>query len=161
MSGSQVTNIAIGVAVVVLLVANQLRTRPVREGSAARIVLVLGVIGVIELVDATKGRTVGPTTVAWIVASLLIGAALGAVRALTVRIRRAPDGSALRQGTVATALLWVVSLGAHLALEAAIDHSTKIVGLGASSLLVYLALTLGVQREVIRRRAGRPLTTVR
>jgi hypothetical protein len=46
-------------------------------------------------------------------------------------------------------------------MEAAIDHSTKIVGLGSSSLLLCLALTLGVQREVVRWRAGRPVTTVR
>jgi len=56
---------------------DQLHTRPVREGSAARIVLVLGGLGIIKLIDAAKGRTVGATTVAWIVAPLLIGAALG------------------------------------------------------------------------------------
>ena len=161
MSGREVTNIVIAVVVVVLLVANQLRTRPVREGSAARIVLVLGVIGLVELVNAAKGNTVGGATVAWIVGSLLVGATLGAVRAVTVRVWRAPDGSALRRGTVATAVLWAVSLGAHLAMEAGIDHSTAVVGLGSSSLLLYLALTLGVQREVVRWRAGRPVTTVR
>jgi hypothetical protein len=38
-------------------------------------------------------------------------------------------------------------------MEVGIDRSTKIVALGASSLLLCIAVTLGVQREVIRWRA--------
>ncbi len=87
--------------------------------------------------------------------SLVVGGALGAVRALTVTIWRVPDGPALSKGTIATALLWAVSLGAHLAMQVGIDNSTKIAGFGASSLLLYLAVTLGAQREVSRRRAAR------
>jgi hypothetical protein len=75
-------------------------------------------------------------------------------RALTVKVWRVADGSAMRKGTVVTAVFWIVALGAHLGLEAGIDQSTKITGLGASSLLLYLALTLGAQREVIRWRAA-------
>jgi uncharacterized membrane protein len=152
---SAITDIVIGVVVVGLLVARQTQTRPVRENSAARIVLILAVIGIIELVNATKGRTVGAPTVAWIVGSLIIGGVLGAVRALSVKIWRTPDGPALRKGTVATVVLWVVSLGAHLAMEVGIDDSTKIAGLGASTLFLYLALTLGAQLEVVRWRAAR------
>jgi hypothetical protein len=154
MSTTEVTNIVVGVIVVGALVAIQMRARSVRENSAARLVLILGVIGVIELYDATKGHTIGATTVAWIAGSLVIGALLGVARALTVKIWRVQDGSAMRKGTVVTAALWIVALGAHLGLEAGIDHSTKISGLGASSLLLYLALTLGAQREVIRWRAA-------
>jgi hypothetical protein len=156
MSGTAVIDIVIGVAVVGLLLARQMRPRPVREGSAARFSVILGIIGLIELSDATKGHSVGTGPVAWIVASLVVGGALGAARAYSARTWRLQDGSAMSQGTVVTAVLWVVSLGAHLAMEVGIDHSTKIVGLGASSLLLYLAVTLGVQREVLRRRVGMP-----
>lgn len=156
MSGTAVIDIVIGVAVVGLLLACQMRPRPVREGSAARFSVILGIIGLIELSDATKGHSVGTGPVAWIVASLVVGGALGAARAYSAKTWRLQDGSAMSQGTVVTAVLWVVSLGAHLAMEVGIDHSTKIVGLGASSLLLYLAVTLGVQREVLRRRVGMP-----
>jgi hypothetical protein len=156
MSNKALIDILIGVAVVTLLVARQMRARPVREGSAARISVILGVIGLIELSDATKGHSVGTGPVAWIVASLVVGGALGAARAFSTKTWRLQDGSAMSQGTVVTAALWVVSLGAHLAMEVGIDHSTKIAGLGASSLLLYLAVTLGVQREVLRRRVGMP-----
>jgi hypothetical protein len=156
MSGTAVIDIVIGVAVVGLLLARQMKPRPVREGSAARFSVILGIIGLIELSNATKGHSVGTGPVAWIVASLVVGGALGATRAYSAKTWRLQDGSAMSQGTIVTAVLWVVSLGAHLAMEVGIDHSTKIVGLGASSLLLYLAVTLGVQREVLRRRVGMP-----
>jgi uncharacterized membrane protein len=154
-SAHALTNIVIGIAVVGLLLARQMRTRPVREDSGPRIVIILAVIGVIELVGATKGHTVAATTIAWIVGALVIGLILGAVRALTVTLWRTPEGTALRKGTVLTGVLWVVSLAAHLAMEVGIDHSTTVAGLGASSLLLYVALTLGTQREVVRWRAAR------
>jgi hypothetical protein len=161
MSNTALIDIVIGVAVVGLLVARQMRARPVREGSATRISVILGVIGLIELSDATKGHSVGTAPVVWIVASLVVGGALGAARAFSTKIWRVQDGSAMSKGTVVTAVLWVVSLGAHLAMEVGINHSTKIAGLGASSLLLYLAVTLGVQREVLRRRAGMPAVGTR
>jgi hypothetical protein len=156
MSNGALIDIVIGVAVVGLLLARQMRARPVREGSATRLSVILGIIGIIELSNAAKGHSVGTAPVAWIVASLVVGGGMGAARAFSARIWRLQDGSAMSQGTPVTAVLWVVSLAAHLAMEVGIDHSTKIVGLGASSLLLYLAVTLGVQREVIRRRAGMP-----
>ena len=86
--------------------------------------------------------------------SLMAGAGLGAIRAATVRIWRAQDGSAWRQGTMLTAALWLVSLATHLALDGIIDHFSRISALGTSTILVYLAVTLGVQREIVRRRAA-------
>ncbi len=154
MTSKEIIYIVIGVAVVALVIVRQLTTRPVRETSAARFTLILGVIGVIAVYDAWKGHTVGGVTVAWIVATLLVGAGLGVVRALTVRVWRTEDGSAVSKGSAVTAGLWILSLAAHLALEYGIDHSTKVAGLGASTLLLYLAVTLGAQREVILRRAS-------
>lgn len=159
MSNSEVANIIIGVAVVVALAVRQMRVRPVREGSAARIVIVLGVIGVIVLVNAGKGHTVGTTTVMWVAGSLVLGGLLGFARGLTVKVWRAEDGSAWRKGTIATIVLWAVALGAHLAMEAGIDSSTRIVGYGASSVLLYLAVTLAAQREVLRWRASNLVRT--
>jgi hypothetical protein len=155
MSSGEVTNIVIGVAVVALLLARQMQTRRARERSSARIILILAVIGVFDISDATKGHTLGAGAVAWLIGSLLVGAALGAARAVTVVIWRAPDGTAWRKGTVLTATLWLVSLGVHFALEVGINSSTKIAALGASSILLYLAVTYGVQLELVRWRAAK------
>ena len=67
--------------------------------------------------------------------SLLAGAGMGAIRAVTVTIWRAEDGSAWRHGTKFTAALWLVSLAAHFVLDALVEHSTQI-PLGTSSILV-------------------------
>jgi uncharacterized membrane protein len=153
MSGTQLTYVVIGVGVVALLVGFQMRTRPLRENSSTRLTLILAVIGIVEVYNAAKGHTLGTTTVAWTVGSLIVGGVLGALRAMTVKVWRDENGSAFVKGTVLTAALWVVSLGAHLAIEVGINDSTKIAGFGASSLLLYLAVTLGAQRETVRRRA--------
>jgi hypothetical protein len=154
-SSSELTNIGIGVVVVAVLIARQIRPRRARETSGLRIGAILGVIGLFEISGAIKGHTLGAGTVAWLIGSLLVGGTLGAARAATVTIWRASDGTAWRKGTVLTAILWLVSLGAHLAMEVGIDGSTKIAGLGAASLLLYLAVTLGVQLEVVRQRAAK------
>ena len=151
---SNLTNIVIGLVVVGLLLARQLQPRLAKESSSLRLVLVLGVTGLIEMESAIGHHTVPVATVAWLVLSLLAGAGMGAVRAVTVTIWRAEDGSAWRQGTKFTAALWLVSLAAHFALDALVEHSTR-VPLGTSSILLYLAVTIGVQREIVRWRAAR------
>ena len=69
--------------------------------------------GLIEMETAIGHHTVPVATVAWLVLSLLAGAGMGAIRAVTVTIWRAEDGSAWRHGTKFTAALWLVSLAAH------------------------------------------------
>jgi drug/metabolite transporter (DMT)-like permease len=130
MMSNEIAYIVIGVAVVALIVWLQLKTRPVRENSSTRLTLILGVIGIVEIYNAGQNHKVGVAPKAWIVASLIAAAVLGAIRALTVKIWRIKDGSALSKGTAVTVALWIVSLGAHFGLEFGIDHSTKIVGLG-------------------------------
>jgi hypothetical protein len=130
---SNLTNVVIGLVVVGLLLTRQLQARPAKETSSIRIVLILGLIGIFEMKGAIGSHRVTAAPIAWLVLSLLAGAGMGAVRAATVRIWRAEDGSAWRQGTVLTAALWIVSLATHLV----------------------LAVTLGVQREIVRWRASR------
>jgi hypothetical protein len=154
MSASLVTNIVIGVAVVALLIVRQMSTRRVREDSAVRLVLILGVIGVVQMVDAAKGHTLPSRAVLVVVVGLLLAVVFGAVRAVTVRIWRDPSGIAWRRGTPWTAALWVVSLAAHFGLDALAGDSSVAKSFVSASILLYLALTLGVQREVLRARAA-------
>jgi hypothetical protein len=151
---SNLANIAIGLIVVGLLLVRQLQPRPVREASSIRLVLILGAAGIFETSNAVGHHHLTAAAVAWLAVSLMAGAVTGAIRAATVRVWRAQDGSAWRQGTVLTAALWVISLGAHLALDTVIDHASRIAALGTSSILLYLAVTLGIQREIVHRRAA-------
>ena len=151
---SNLANIAIGLIVVGLLLVRQLQPRPARETSSIRLVLILGAAGIFEISKAVGHHHLTAAAVAWLAVSLLAGAVMGAIRAATVRIWRAQDGSAWRQGTMLTAALWLISLATHLALDTNIDHASRIAALGTSSILLYLAVTLGVQREIVRRRTA-------
>jgi hypothetical protein len=149
------TNLLIAVLVVGLLVARQLRPRQARETSAARFVLILAVIGIVETVQTVNGHRVPADTVALIVVGLLIGVAFGAVRAWSMRVWRDAEGVAWRQGTWLTAVLWIASLAAHLGIDVVVDRTTSIDGLSSATILIYLAVTLGTQRELVRERAAR------
>lgn len=151
---SNLTNIAIGLIVAGFLLVRQMQPRPAKETSALRTVLILAVIGIAEMKGAIGSRHLTAVTVAWLALSLLAAAGLGAIRAATVRIWRAGDGSAWRQGTTLTAALWLASMALHLVLDAVIDRSAGIAALETSSILLYLAVTLGVQRAIVRRRAA-------
>jgi hypothetical protein len=131
-----------------------MRTRRVRENSAARLVFVLTAIGLVETYSAAKGHTVGGAAIAWVVGSLVLAGAVGALRAMTVKLWRRDDGAAWQRGTALTAALWIVAIGAHFAMEIAINDASTIKDFGASTILLYLAVTLGVQREVVRWRAA-------
>lgn len=151
-----VLNIVIGVAILGLLLARQMRTRPVRETSALKLFLVIGAIGLIDTFDAMEPKGHGPVSVAaiaWIIGSLFVAGGLGVIRALSVNIWRSPEGKLLCKGTAVTMSLWVIAIAIHFAFEYAIDHATTVAGLGSATILLYLAVSLGAQRETVRIRA--------
>jgi FtsH-binding integral membrane protein len=147
-------NIAIAVVLVGLFIARQLKQRPAKEQSGLRLMLILGVIGIVDTSNAFKGHHVDALTVALIVAGVLMGLAFGLARAVTTRVWRDDAGLAWRQGTWLTAGLWIVSLATHLGLDAIVDYQSGVSGLGTSTLLLYLAVTLGAQQEIVRLRAA-------
>lgn len=150
-----VVDIVVGVAIVGLIMIRQLRVRPVAEDGRTALLLVLGVLGVASMSRTLHGQQVPMSAIGVLVASLVLAAVLGGVRALSVRVWREPDGRALRQGSTVTAILWIVSIAAHLGADLWLDKLSDVAGLGASSILAYLAITWGVQSAVIRSRALR------
>jgi len=157
-NASIVGNIVIGLAVLGLLISRQVITRPVREHSAARIFLILGVIGLVETIEALHPKGSGNVNtmgLLWLVASLLVAGALGIVRAQSVHIWQNKAGVMLMRGTAITMLLWLVAIAIHFAFEYAIDHATHASTTGSATILLYLAVSLGVQRETVRLRAAK------
>lgn len=146
-----VTEIVIGVAVVILLLARQVQKRSVKEDSRPLIFLVLAVIGLVEAAQFVRSHPVGSEAILLVVASLVVAAIFGVIRAYTVRLWR-ENGQLFRQGNVLTIVLWLAAIGIHFGMDALIDSSAK--GLSTSTLLLYLAVTLGVQQVVVRYRAA-------
>jgi hypothetical protein len=144
------TDLVIGVLVLGLLIYRQLMPRR----ASFRIVAVLGVIGLIETVQYLQQHHGGTATVATLAGSLVLAAAFGAARARTVRVWQ-QDGSAWSQGSWLTALLWIAGLGAHLGYDALLDTHKGTTGLGNATIVLYLAISLAVQRVIVLQRARR------
>ena len=78
--------------------------------------------------------------------------AWGSARCAACPCGSGPARWVLRQGTAVTMVLWLVSLLVHFVGDAGGYHAGA-AGLEASSFLLYLGLTLGVQDYVVHRRA--------
>ena len=140
--------LAIDAAILVLLLYRQLTVRPLNDG---RLSVVLVGVGLLELVAYGDHHPLTDGILAYLAASLAISVLLGALRAVTVRIWRQGE-RVLRQGTWLTALLWLVSIGSHIAIGAVL-HGSEAAALGAAT-LAFLGVTLGAQQVVLWARAG-------
>ncbi|NMO89387.1 hypothetical protein [Actinomycetospora sp. TBRC 11914] len=144
--------VVVGVLVLGWILWNQLRVRQFSP-RRLRVAAVLGVVGVVEVVSTAGAHPVSVTGWALLVVGLLIGAALGLVRAATVRLW-VRDGAVWTQGHALTAALWIVGIAAHLGLDLlarAVAPSADAVN--ASSVLLFIAVSLGVQGLMTLRRA--------
>lgn len=145
MSHALLINIAITIAVLLWVLYRQLSTRPIKERSKVGIILIG--VGVVETLVMLQHGTPTAEDIGLLLLSLLIGIGLAAVRATTVKIW-STHGVALRRGTILTALLWLVSIAQHLAVEHFISD-----GLGEATLLIYLGFVLAAQQRILIVRA--------
>jgi hypothetical protein len=154
MNSQTLLYLVIGVAVLGLLIFRNLRARPVRQAKQ-RLYLILGVIGVIQTIQYLGNHHVPATAAtAALAGSLVLAAVFGAIRAATVRVWM-NDGQPWTQGNVLTAVLWIIALGAHLGYDAVLGTHKDIGGLGDATVLLYLVVSLAVQRMIVLARAAR------
>jgi hypothetical protein len=145
--------IAFDVVFAALILYRQRRIRPVPRALHLRLPYILGAIGIVEVLDYTDGHHVSTSGFWLVVAVTVVGAGVfGVVRALTVTIWESNQW-VVRQGTWLTMGLWVLSLALHLSSGFGAAHFGAR-GLEASSFLLYLALTLGVQAYIVHVRAA-------
>jgi hypothetical protein len=156
MSGANLTNLVIGVLALALVLYRQLITRRLSENY--RLSIILAVIGIVEFVNFLKGHPNDDSGIAVaVVGSLVIAAVFGVARALTVQVWR-ENGQLLRKGTWLTAVLWILSLAAHLGYDELVaGHITGKNGgnVGDATVILYLVVTLTIQRFVLLNRVAR------
>lgn len=156
MSSQTLSYLVIGVAVLGLLIYRQLVARPVRGNQ--RLVLILVILGAIEAVQYIQklhgGTTTATAAAIALIGSLILAAVFGAARAATVRIWL-QDGQAWSKGNLLTAALWVVAVAAHLGYDYLIGQHKSIGDIGNATVLLYLAVSLAVQRVIVTMRARR------
>lgn len=162
--------LAIGVAVLALILLRQVRPRPLK-GNAV-LVIVLAALGLAEtgaflfgtqqFVAFLKGHSHhlwlavpdGAAMVAAAVGSLVLAMVTGALRAPSVRLWR-EGGQAWRRGTALTVVLWLVSLALHLGYDAVVARGNGDAGFGAATMPLYFAVSLATQNVVLGARARR------
>jgi hypothetical protein len=131
---------------------NQLRVRPFSPRRLP-VAAVLGVVGLVQVVSAGAAHPVSLLGWTLLVTGLVVGVVLGLWRAATVRLW-VRDGAVYTQGHAMTAALWIVGIGVHIGLDVlarVIAPAAETVN--ASSVLLFIALTLGVQGLMTMRRA--------
>jgi hypothetical protein len=146
--------IVLGVVVLGLIIYRQVVARPINAGGM-RLIVILGIIGVVETVQYLQKYHGGPGTYAALGGSLVLAAVFGVLRAGTTRLW-SQDGQVWTKGNWLTGLLWIVALGAHLGYDALVAHGHQSGGgVGTATVVLYLAVSLGVQRLVAQLRATR------
>jgi energy-coupling factor transporter transmembrane protein EcfT len=154
MSSGTLISIVIGVLVLAVVVVRQLSVRRLRENY--RLSIILGIIGIVEFVNFLKAHTTGETHIVEAVAgSLVLAAVLAVPRALTVRIWRQGDQLMIRGGWL-TAALWVIAVALHYGYDYLVAGSGKDGdNVGSATVLLYLVVSLTVQRFIMLTRAQR------
>ena len=144
-------SLIIGLAVLAWLLWRQLQVRELRRDRGYMLPLVIIVIGIVEVVEYDHSHPLAGTGVALLATSIVVAAALSVLRATTVRLW-VEDGRLLRQGTAVTVALWLLAIAIHLGGDHLIaPHDAD--RIGAVSLLLYLGVSLAVQRFALGERS--------
>ncbi|HWH19048.1 MAG TPA: hypothetical protein VN671_00845 [Solirubrobacterales bacterium] len=146
------------IALVVLgwLLWRQLQVRELRHDRGYVFPLAICVVGVAQIAAYNHEHRLSDGSIALLAVSIVVAAAFSIWRATTVRVWL-HDGRLLRQGTAVTIVLWLVAIAVHLGGDHLIaPHNAD--RLGSVSLLLYLGVSLAVQRFALGERARRLLT---
>jgi len=146
--------IVLGIAVLGLVIYRQVVARPI-NARGLRLIAILTIIGVVETVDYLQKYHSSTGTYAALGGSLVLAAVFGVLRAGTVRLW-SQDGQVWMKGNWLTAGLWIIAIAAHLGYDALVAHGHGSAGnIGTATVVLYLAVSLGVQRLVAQYRATR------
>jgi hypothetical protein len=153
-------DLALDAAVLAWILYRQRRVRRVRLVFARRLPFLMAIVGLLQFVRYNETRSLGAAVTALVVGSwVVLAPALGAIRAMTVRLSPAGRGQLAQRASWLTLVLWPVTLGAHLSLAAAVAALHGPVGATAGSAVLFLAISLGAQNTAVHHRAVRTLRT--
>lgn len=152
MSASTLTDVAVGVGVVALVLVRQFRPQQVDHDKRWWLlpaILVFVALRQHGLLDENHRAM----SVLLIGAELLAGLLMGAGWAWTTKVWNEPDGSTWTRGTKTTATVWVVGLLVRFGVAGL--GALAGVSLGSGAMLLALASSLLVRSGVVAWRAGR------
>ena len=139
----------VGLAILALVLVQQLRPRPVRR--IPYLGGVLAVIGSVALATLVLKHVVSPAGTALLLTSLAVTAVLGIVRGLVTRVWWDADRGLLRQGGALTVILWLVAIAQHIGADLLLPPG---VGIATLSLFFGVSLVSQVVTIGVRSRGG-------
>lgn len=156
MNSQSLLSIAIAVVALVLIIVRELREKPVREEKGLRGVLILALIGLYQLAQYIdkSGSRVSAYAVGFLLVGFVSACFFGWLRAREMHVWR-DKGQLMSQGNWLTIVWWVVALAVHLGIEFYSSRVLKVAGsdgLASASIVLYIALSLGVQKYVLLER---------
>lgn len=147
---SAVIGILIGLLVLLRVIGRQVTGSLVTQKSLFVMPVILLGVGVFSLSTTIGGASTGE--LAYLALDCAVLLAAGLARGASVRLTRTEQGL-YQKGTVATLLLWLLTIalrvGASFASAALWPHST----LGQSALALTIGITIGAQNAMIYRRS--------
>lgn len=148
-------DLAIDAAAFAWILFRQRRVRRVRLRLSGRFPIILSLVGLAQFLHYTETHSLGAKVSGLVIGSFVVGGAVfGAIRAVTVRLTPLQKGVA-QQATWLTIGLWLVSVGVHFSLTGIVSSLHGPIGVLGASVLLYLAISLGVQNTVVHHRAIR------
>jgi hypothetical protein len=140
----------LAIVVLVLVIRRQMVLRPL---NVSRMLVIPGILIVVGLASGTTlfDRLDSPTAIVLLVAGLVVGVLGGAARAATQRLIW-QNGVVYSRGTRWTLVLWLATVLVRVGMAGlgAVLHAPE----GTGEVLLFLAVTLGVQNLLLARRAG-------
>lgn len=139
----------LGVALVLFIIYRQLVRQPLEGRRLVVLPLVLALLGLYSL--SHKPPTTGAAVTALLV-SLASAVVLGLARGASMRVW-VEAGRVLRQGTLLTLALWIISLVVRFGIGALAQRSGVAQSVTVGELPLFLGVTLAAQNGVIWQRA--------
>lgn len=141
-----ISNVLIGLFVLLIIFYNQIRVRQVRNETKLIFPIILILLGISNLQTYFSTHTLTFISLISLFVSLFILAVItGVIRACTVKLWY-ENSILFRQGTWLTIVLWIVSSILHLMINS-IGHT------GQATFLIYYGITLCSQRLVVYSRS--------
>lgn len=143
--GQYAVTILIAAVLIVFIIYQQVRTRPLNPRQLVVLPLFLAALGVVNLNQHPPASAAAGGALA---ASVIIAVVLGIARGITTRVWWA-DGVLLRKGTVITLVLWVVSIGLRLLIGLVARRGGVPLSVTTGEIPLFLGVTLAAQNLVI------------
>ncbi|QBO37058.1 hypothetical protein EQG49_11635 [Periweissella cryptocerci] len=149
-------NVLIGVVVMGFVLARQLRVREVENKWVAQFIMGgIGFVGFLEFLQhqSMQQPMASLTLVLVVLGSLVLAVATAFVRVPSYEVT-VVDGKVFRKGTVKSVILWLLTIVLHVGYDQLVTllHVPGMAAVGTSTLLIYLAVSFGMQKFLILKR---------